>query len=84
MIIQHIERGLRFVVVIVKIFLNIFEKNNRLKTSYGLPTNPKNETISPSYTKTILQYKNTRLIFAQYIRTIPASAEEQSLKISIK
>jgi len=29
-------------------------------------------------------YKNTRLIFAQNLRTIPASAEEQSLKFSAK
>jgi len=29
-------------------------------------------------------YENTRLIFAQNLRTIPASAEEQSLKFSVK
>jgi len=29
-------------------------------------------------------YKNMRLIFAQNLRTIPALAEEQSLKLSIK
>jgi len=29
-------------------------------------------------------YKCTKLIFAQNLRTIPASAEEQSLKFSIK
>jgi len=28
-------------------------------------------------------YKNTRLIFVQSLRTIPGSAEEQSLKFSI-
>jgi len=28
-------------------------------------------------------YKNTRLIFAQNLRTIPVSAKEQSLKILI-
>jgi len=33
---------------------------------------------------TLFFYKNTRLSFAQNLRTIPASAEEQSLKFSIK
>jgi len=29
---------------------------------------------------TLIFYKNTRLIFAQNLKTIPASAKEQSLK----
>jgi len=40
--------------------------------------------MSLRYLTKLLSYMNTRLIFAQSLRTISASTEEQSLKFSIE